>query len=213
MKRILALLLALFLLLSLTACGGNEEISTAGGSTKAVEIEKEPDYNFLKADMVGIWKELYPDDTYTGYYYFASNGYVYYLADKGTPSKSTFTSEYRISTSYDIDSYDKTGGKIKGTFYCVPSSGTFDFTVEQEIMVISKDGSTRGTGRGTFVKTSITVNGNTSAGTESAGKKYTCEVCGKEGTNKYDSFTGQTEYYCTQHYKELLEMLEALSTN
>lgn len=35
----------------------------------------------------------------------------------------------------------------------------------------------------------------------------TCEVCSKEGTYKYESFTGQTEYYCYKHYQELKDML------
>lgn len=38
---------------------------------------------------------------------------------------------------------------------------------------------------------------------------YTCSVCAKEGVHVYESFTGQTEYYCKQHYAELMDMLEA----
>ena len=38
--------------------------------------------------------------------------------------------------------------------------------------------------------------------------KHTCEECSREGTHKYDSFTGQTEYYCTEHYEELMDMLD-----
>lgn len=44
---------------------------------------------------------------------------------------------------------------------------------------------------------------------KSAQSKHTCEQCSREGTHKYDSFTGQTEYYCTEHYEELKQMLEA----
>ena len=39
--------------------------------------------------------------------------------------------------------------------------------------------------------------------------KHTCEQCNKEGIHVYYSFTGQTEYYCTEHYEELMDMLEA----
>ena len=40
--------------------------------------------------------------------------------------------------------------------------------------------------------------------------EHICEECGKEGIYQYDSFTGKSEYYCTEHYAELIEMLEAL---
>lgn len=40
--------------------------------------------------------------------------------------------------------------------------------------------------------------------------KHTCEECDREGTHVYYSFTGQTEYYCTEHYEELKDMIEFL---
>lgn len=39
---------------------------------------------------------------------------------------------------------------------------------------------------------------------------YSCEVCSKEGVHEYKSFTGQIEHYCTTHYLELLDMLDAM---
>lgn len=42
------------------------------------------------------------------------------------------------------------------------------------------------------------------------GAEHMCEECSKEGQYQYDSFTGQSEYYCAEHYLELMEMLEAL---
>ena len=42
---------------------------------------------------------------------------------------------------------------------------------------------------------------------------HKCEVCSDEGTITYESFTGQTEYYCETHYKELMEMFGQLFTN
>lgn len=178
-------------------------------------LKNDPTYTLTENDMVGIWKAKFPGDTHTAYYYFANNGYIYYIACKDTPTQSSFTSEYRISTSYEFDSFDKSDGLMKGTFYCEPTYDTFDFAVERDengnmSMVISRNGSTRGTGQGTFIKTSIRVDGNAATENGSGGSKHTCEICSREGTNKYESFTGQTEYYCSQHYKELLEMLEDL---
>lgn len=178
-------------------------------------LKNDPTYTLTENDMVGIWEEKFPGDTHTAYYYFANNGYIYYIACKDTPTQSSFTSEYRISTSYEFDSFDKSDGLMKGTFYCEPTYDTFDFAVERDengnmSMVISRNGSTRGTGQGTFIKTSIRVDGNAATGNGTGGSKHTCEICSREGTNKYESFTGQIEYYCSQHYKELLEMLENL---
>lgn len=43
--------------------------------------------------------------------------------------------------------------------------------------------------------------------------EHICEECSKAGTHTYNSFTGQTEYYCAEHYLELLEMLESLGVD
>lgn len=43
--------------------------------------------------------------------------------------------------------------------------------------------------------------------------KHTCEECSKEGTHRYESFTGQVEYYCTEHYEELQAMLNSFGLN
>lgn len=43
--------------------------------------------------------------------------------------------------------------------------------------------------------------------------KHTCEVCSKEGTHRYESFTGQTEYYCTEHYNEMMNLMKELGLN
>lgn len=39
--------------------------------------------------------------------------------------------------------------------------------------------------------------------------KHTCEVsgCSKEGTNEITGVSGTSEYYCTEHYNEMMEML------
>lgn len=42
--------------------------------------------------------------------------------------------------------------------------------------------------------------------------KHTCEVsgCSKEGTNEITGFSGASEYYCTEHYNEMMEMLGSM---
>ncbi len=39
---------------------------------------------------------------------------------------------------------------------------------------------------------------------------HTCGECSKEGTYTISGITGQTEYYCYTHYKELLELYKSL---
>lgn len=41
----------------------------------------------------------------------------------------------------------------------------------------------------------------------------TCEACSKDATYSIKGITGQTEYYCTEHYNEMLELLEWLENN
>ena len=179
------------------------------------QLNNNPTYSLTKDDIVGIWKERYPNDTHTAYYYFANNGYIYYISSEDTPKQSSFTSEYCISNFYEFDKFDKNNGTKNGSFYCSPSNDTFDFAVQRDdignmSMVISRNGSTRGTGQGTYIKTKISINNNSSIISNS---KHTCEVCNKEGTHKYNSFTGQTEYYCTKHYEELKSMLNSFGLN
>lgn len=40
-----------------------------------------------------------------------------------------------------------------------------------------------------------------------------CEVCSKDATHTIKGITGQTEYYCTEHYNEMKELLEWLENN
>lgn len=41
--------------------------------------------------------------------------------------------------------------------------------------------------------------------------QHKCSQCSSAGTHKYESCTGQTEYYCDKHYKELMALSDALS--
>ena len=57
-------------------------------------------------------------------------------------------------------------------------------------------------------KTLGTMEQSVGSGTAS---KHQCEECSKEGTHSLTGLSGATEYYCTEHYNEIMEMLEALS--
>ena len=54
----------------------------------------------------------------------------------------------------------------------------------------------------------VTMEQSVGSGTAS---KHQCEECSKEGTHSLTGLSGATEYYCTEHYNEIMEMLEALS--
>ena len=41
----------------------------------------------------------------------------------------------------------------------------------------------------------------------------TCEACSKKATCSIKGITGQTEYYCTEHYNEMKELLDWLENN
>lgn len=41
----------------------------------------------------------------------------------------------------------------------------------------------------------------------------TCEACSKKATYSIKGITGQTEYYCTEHYNEMKELLEWMENN
>ena len=43
--------------------------------------------------------------------------------------------------------------------------------------------------------------------------KHTCEAsgCSKEGTHSLTGLGGNTEYYCTEHYNEIVDMLNKMS--
>ena len=40
-----------------------------------------------------------------------------------------------------------------------------------------------------------------------------CEACNKDATYSIEGITGQTEYYCTEHYNEIKELLDWLENN
>ena len=48
----------------------------------------------------------------------------------------------------------------------------------------------------------------------SSKSNHTCEECSADATYSYKSpFSGQTEWYCYKHYKELKELLEQFGMN
>lgn len=40
--------------------------------------------------------------------------------------------------------------------------------------------------------------------------KHKCEVCSKEGTHSIVGISGQIEYYCSEHYYEMLDIINSL---
>lgn len=171
-------------------------------------IKSNPTYNLTKSDLAGLWEEAYPDDERTEYYYFNEYGYVYYISSKETPQKSDFTSNYRISLSFEFDNYDIETQTKNGNFVCAPVNETFNFSVKSDenkklTMVVSCDGSTQGTGEGTYKKTdaikTIYIN------------KGICIECGETGNYKYTNpATHIIEYYCYTHYNEIINMISEM---
>lgn len=90
---------------------------------------------------------------------------------------------------YDVKLLDDNGKEVDG--WRIKSSGTYDFDMQWD-----------------NIKETVSLY---------VGKKtadwHKCEECSNEGTNKFESFTGQTEYYCDKHYKELMEMFGYLLTH
>jgi len=43
--------------------------------------------------------------------------------------------------------------------------------------------------------------------------RHTCEECSREGTHTLTGISGGTEYYCTEHYNQIIEMLGEMSGN
>lgn len=74
----------------------------------------------------------------------------------------------------------------------IDSSGTYDFYMQWNDI------------KGTVSLYVSSVSGESTS-------VHRCEVCSDAGWHKYNSFTGQTEYYCDKHYKELMALFDALS--
>lgn len=55
-------------------------------------------------------------------------------------------------------------------------------------------------------------NRSQSSSTETYTSYHICDAdrCMQNGTNKYDSFTGQTEYYCDSHYNEMIDLFSIM---
>ena len=41
--------------------------------------------------------------------------------------------------------------------------------------------------------------------------RHMCEECSREGTHTLNGISGRTEYYCTEHYNQIMDMLEEMS--
>ena len=66
----------------------------AGCASLDEEVKKDSANTITKEEMAGIWKAD-TADTHRGYFYFADQGYLYYMASKTAVNQSSFTSEYR----------------------------------------------------------------------------------------------------------------------
>lgn len=43
--------------------------------------------------------------------------------------------------------------------------------------------------------------------------RHTCEECSREGTHTLTGVSGRTEYYCTEHYNQIMDILDELYDN
>ena len=129
----------------------------AGCASLDEEVKKDPANTITKEEMAGILKAD-TADTHRGYFYFADQGYLYYMASKTAVNQSSFTSEYMIATSFELGGYDGTSGGKEGSFYCIPDQKDYRFSVtkdENGKLVMTVVG---GTADGTYTKTGEKVN-------------------------------------------------------
>lgn len=113
----------------------------------------------------------------------------YYYKENSTNYDKAYDLEYTIYDSYDSDlsfCIQTTHNK----YYCSDTFGGDYFRINEKEYYSS-----------IFEKAYGTYT------------SYPCSVCDKEGVHVYESFTGQTEFYCTTHYLEILDMLDAMGAD
>lgn len=103
------------------------------------------------------------------------------------------------STAYkeDVILIDENGEEVYGWELSVPYT---EYTIDLQWQDIT------GTAE---ISTGPAPLSDTSNNYTSSKNEHTCEVCSREGTHRYESFTGQIEYYCTEHYNEMMDMLKS----
>ena len=110
-----------------------------------------------------------------------------YESDSSTPSSSYSSSSKTIEHYCEVDDCYKEGVKT-----IVGFSGEAEYYCQDHYDEIQN----------------IISDMEEDVGSGSA-SQHTCEVsgCYKEGTNEITGFSGTSEYYCTEHYNEMMEML------
>ena len=67
------------------------------------------------------------------------------------------------------------------------------------------------------IKESQTYSGGTKSSSSASAKSTTkyCEAsgCVKSGTKKYSGISGKTEYYCNEHYNEIMNMMGKMESD
>lgn len=97
-------------------------------STTVAENKIEVEPKIKKEEMQGIWRGEY-DAPFTAYLLF-SNEAVYYMSSKSVPTQDSFTSEYKLASSYDVKTDDN------GNTIC-----TFDSILSNYIGIIDDSSS------------------------------------------------------------------------
>ncbi len=95
------------------------------------EIKSDPTSAITQDELIGIWEEDDASDVHRGYLYFTTEGYLYYMGSKDGVTRSDFTGEYKISSSYELGEYNRETKVKEGSFYCIPKKTYFKFYVSK----------------------------------------------------------------------------------
>lgn len=127
------------------------------------------------------------------------------LSETGVPLKIYADNFYAVVTYWgdstahkeNVILIDENGKEVHGWKLSAPNT---QYTIDLQWQDIT------GTAK---ISTGPALLNDTSDNYKSNKNEHTCEVCDKKGTHRYESFTGQTEYYCTEHYNEMMDMLKS----
>lgn len=151
MKRVCFILLVTLVLLS--GCASKKSVEFSQETTLAKEkINNKPTYTITESELVGIWRNDFAD-SHRGYFYFTSNGNVYYIASKTEPNRNDFTSDYIIATSYSLNGYNYITNAYEGEFYNSPLNENATFSLTKDSAGNLTMEMTCGVASGTYLKT------------------------------------------------------------
>ena len=193
----------------------NEMLEDMVSGAKKVAIENSPVGKLSEEDLHGVWRSEETDGSFRGFLYFKTN--IYYQANKSDQLTAyDFGSEHLIARSYTFDDYDYDVMGRTGSFYVEPANKDYFFTVyinEDEKLTMEIEGETIG---GTYVKTdepsAAEVSGNDTASDKISTDEKKCieDGCGKIAEYTIIGFSGEEEYYCEEHYQEMLDIINML---